>query len=130
VVVVPTVDVVPERALTLAAGLPAVDVGSVVSQCDKPAGSQPGRNRERFLPRDDEVAASRIFAVRFDRTWFDGIRWSDVRADEVVEQVGREIVVNMEGSPKSSCESTSQGARSPAVVEALTLDELGLDDAA
>jgi hypothetical protein len=152
VVLVPTVDVVPERApaLTAAGNLSLKKMtkgervglfnllvfGHLIVTAREAFAVAPGLRSCRLVAlRNDgpdlygKQRASCIFAVRFDRAAFDGIRWSDVRADDVVQQVGREIVVNLRGAAKEFMPielSTEPDLR--AVVDALSLDDLGLDD--
>lgn len=151
-VLVPTADVVPERAPTLTAagnlslkkmtkgervGLYNLLVfGHLIVTAREAFAVAPGLRACRLIAlRNDgpdvygRQSVSCIFAVRFDRAAFDGIRWSDVRADEVVQQVGREIVANVKGAAKEFMPIDLTMERDlRAVVEALTIDELGLED--
>jgi hypothetical protein len=69
--------------------------------------------------------ASCIFAVRFDRAAFDGIRWADVRSDEVVSQAGVEQVADPKGAAKELTPiDLSAEPNLCAVVDAVDLDEL------
>jgi hypothetical protein len=125
VVLVPPVDAVPERLPSLrAAGNLSLKkmtkaervalynwmvFGHLVVTTRKAFAVAPGLRGCRLVAlRNDGLdvcgkpRASCIFAVRFDRAVFDGIRWANVRSDEVVLQAGVEQVANPKGAARET----------------------------